>query len=94
MRASFKKSVAVTLAALALGVGIAASAPPASAHVHFGGGGFGGGFGGVFGHHFGHHFGFGMVDGGGYSDDSCVESRPLYDRWGNYVGSREVNVCD
>jgi hypothetical protein len=103
MRASLKKSIALSLAGLTLAVGIAASATPASAHIHFGGGGFGGGwnhggFGGGWNHggwnHFGWHHGFGVGYVGGYDDDSCIRYRPMYDSWGNFVGRNPVNVCD
>jgi hypothetical protein len=72
--------------AIALALGLAASAP-ASAHMHFGHGGFGhfGGWGGGY--------GLGIVDAGGYDDDSCVRWRSIFDRYGDYVGRRPVNVC-
>lgn len=83
-------------AVLAFGVALAASAP-ASAHMHFGGGGhFGGGHFGHFGH-WGHHgwggFGLGVVDVGGVDDD-CIRWRPSYDYDGDYVGRRPVNICE
>ncbi len=74
---------ALATAAVALGLGLAASAP-ASAHIHFGGG------------HWGHWggFGFGVADYGGYYDnDSCLRWRPVFDRYGNFVGRHAVNIC-
>ena len=70
--------------AIALALGLAASAP-ASAHMHFGHWGFGhcGGWGGGY--------GVGLADVGGYDD--CIRWRPIYDRYGDYVGRRPVNVC-
>jgi len=35
--------------------------------------------------------GFGFV--GGYDDDTCIRYRPMYDAYGDYIGTREVNVC-
>jgi hypothetical protein len=95
MRASLKKSIALSLAGLTLAVGIAASATPASAHIHFGGGGFGG-FGGGWNHGWNHHgwgHGFGVGYVGGYDDDSCIRYRSTFDSWGNFIGRRAVNVC-
>ena len=85
MRASAKKSIALSLAALMLGASLAASATPAAAkpwwpHPHFWGPGLGLGI------------GLGVL-GAAAAYDSCVEYRPMYDRWGNYLGQRAVNVC-
>ncbi len=93
MRASLKKSIALSLAALMLGAGLAASATPAAAkpwwphpfHHHFWGPGLGLGIGlGVL----------GLAAAWQYGADSCVEYRPIYDRWGNYLGRQAVNVCE
>jgi len=89
MRASVKKSTALSLAALTLTFGIFAATTPAAAHPwsHHG---FPGGF-------FGAAFGLGLlgsVIASQHDDDSCVQYRPTFDRWGNYIGRREVNVCD
>jgi hypothetical protein len=115
MRASLKKSIAVSLAALTLGVGLAASADPAAAGpfpfpklpikpfpikpfpikplpgpIHHPGfyGGFGPGF------------ALGVVGGAiaassAYEPpDPCIQYRPVYDAWRNYIGQRPVNVCE
>jgi hypothetical protein len=87
MRASLKKSIALSLAGLTLAIGIAASATPASAHIHFGGGGWNHGWN----HFWGHGFGVGYA--GGYGDDSCLRYRPTFDSWGNFIGRRAVDVC-
>jgi hypothetical protein len=91
MRSIRKTSIALSLAALALGAGLAASASPASAKPiiihHFHG----------FHHGFGPWFGLGVVGAvaaAGYAADSCIEYRPIYDRWGNYLGRTAVNVCE
>lgn len=92
MRASLKTSIVLSLAALTLGIGLAASATPASAKM-------------IWPHPF-HHHGFGPGFGVGlglgllgaaaseYDGNSCVAFRPAYDRWGNYLGRRAINVCD
>ena len=89
MRASLKKSIAFSLAALVLGLGVAVSATPASAKPFWP-------------HPFHHHHGWGPglgvgiglgVLGAAAAYDSALEYRPIYDRWGNYVGQRAINVC-
>jgi hypothetical protein len=67
-----------------------------------------GGFaGGDWHHHHHHHFfggfvpfayygGYPYYDSGydnDYSYDDCTEYRPVYDRYGHYLGRRPVNVC-
>ena len=90
MRNTLKTSIALSLAALALGAGLAASATPASAKPiiihHFHG----------FHHGFGPWLGLGVVGAvaAGYAAESCIEYRPTYDRWGNYLGRTPVNVCE
>lgn len=87
MRASFKTAVAGSLAALAFGVSVLGSTAPAAAHGW-------------------HHHGFwgpgiafgvlGLAAAGAYAaseESDCVRERPIYDRYGYYVGTREVNVC-
>jgi len=85
MRA-LKTTITLSLATLALGVGLAVSATPASAHMFPHPGGY-------WGHGWGHGvgFGYGIAD---YGDDGCIRFRPVYDRWGNFVGRRAVNVCE
>jgi hypothetical protein len=93
MRASLKKSIAVSLAALTLVAGLSASVTPAAAfpmgpHHHFGGFGWGLGVG----------LGLGVLGGiaaaqPGYGYGSCIRYRPAYDAWGNYIGPRPVNIC-
>jgi hypothetical protein len=110
MRASLKKSIAVSLAVLTLGVGLAASAGPAGA--------------GPFPfpklpikpfpikplpgpmHHpdfyggFGPGFALGVVGGAiaassAYEPpDPCIRYRPAYDASGNYISRLPVNVCE
>ena len=29
-----------------------------------------------------------------YADDGCYQYRPVYDRWGRYLGRRNVYVCE
>jgi hypothetical protein len=89
MRASVKKSIALSVGAMTLGFGIFAAATPAAAHPwpHHG---FHGGF-------FAGALGLGLLGGmvaSQYGDDSCVQYRPTYDRWGNYIGRRAVDACD
>jgi hypothetical protein len=37
---------------------------------------------------------FGLAAGAAIaSQDGCVRYQPMYDRWGNYIGQRPVNVC-
>ena len=38
-------------------------------------------------------YGPGPGPGPRYYGDSCWRPRPVYDRWGNYVGRRMVDVC-
>jgi len=90
MRASLKKSIAVSLAALMLASSLAVSATPAAAKTWWPGKGFGMGLG----------VGLGLGALGGiaasqpaYGYDSCVRYRPTYDQWGNYLGRQAVNVC-
>ena len=28
------------------------------------------------------------------AEDPCIQYRPVYDAWGNYLGRRAVNVCE
>ncbi len=81
MRASIKKSIAISLAALTLGAGLAASATPASAHMFFGGGGHfgGGGFGHFGGGGFGH---FGGWNHGGWNHWNHWNQFGWNHRWG------------
>jgi len=99
MRASLKKTVAGSLAALVLAAGVTLASAPASADPYWGW------------HH--HHHGYwgpaiglgiaGLAAGaiiasqgpyyGGYEYDDCTRWRPTYDAWGRYVGRRPVNVC-
>lgn len=90
MTATLKKSLAVYLAVTTLAIGVAATANPAAAkpmpphlHHHF--------------HGYGPWLGLGLVGAVAASQlayDPCVETRPIYDRWGNYLGRETVNACD
>jgi len=86
MRPSLKTAVAGSLAALVLSMSVL-GATPASAH--------GWGW---------HHHGFwgpgfaigvlGLAAAGAYAaSEDCIQERPVYDRYGYYIGTREVNVC-
>jgi hypothetical protein len=92
MRIAFKKTLAVSLAALTLGLAVVSAATPASAHYwphggyHHGHGYWGPGVAlGVFG------LAAGAVAASQYDD--CVRYRPVYDSYGNYVGREAVNIC-
>ena len=103
MRASLK-TAAVALAMLSFAGAATSSALADGVHHHAGMGaghawaGHGGGHG--WGRH-GYGWGgpglalglFGAAVATGIAVDSCVEYRPLYDAWGNYLGRRAVNVC-
>ena len=90
-----KRTLAATLGALTLGAGLAASASPAAA----GGGGF---------HHHGGWrgpalgVGLGLAVGGvlaasryqgGYYSSCHFERRPVFNRFGDVVGYRQIRVC-
>jgi len=92
MNASLKKTVAGAMAALTLSFAVFAAAPASAGpwwpHHH----GYWGGWGpvaaaGVI----------GLAAGAAIASDNynydCVRYRPVYDRWGNYIGDRPVNVC-
>ena len=87
MNASLKKTVAGAMAALTLAFAVFAAAP-ASAHPMW----------------WGHHYGWGpcaavgvlgLAAGAAIASNAydCTRYQPIYDRWGNYIGSRPVNVC-
>ena len=51
-----------------------------------------------------HHYGWGPYAAVGVlglaagaaiaaNNDDCTRYQPIYDRWGNYIGNRPVNVC-
>jgi hypothetical protein len=97
MRASVKKIVAGSLAALVLAAGVTAASTPASAdpwgwrhHRGYWGPAVGLGIAGLA---------AGAIiasqgpyyNGDGYDD--CTRWRPAYDAWGRYIGRRPVNVC-
>jgi len=104
MRASLKKTVAGSLAALTLAFALAGAATPASATPFHPG--FHGGF------HGGWHRGWGgpalglgiaglaagaiIASQGPYYNgynNGCTGYAPIYDAYGNYLGQRPVNVC-
>jgi hypothetical protein len=88
MRFALKNTIAASLAALTIGVTLV-GATPASAHWHPGG------------HHgfWGPGIAFGVLGlaAGGIAasaaEDNCIEHRPVYDRYGNFMGRQPVNVC-
>jgi hypothetical protein len=108
MRATLKTSIALSLAALTVCAGLAASTGPAAAGgwnlIKFqkfpymlppGPG--------PFPHHFHHGFGPWVAAGvigaaaaaaAASAEDPCIQYRPVYDAWGNYLGRRAVNVCE
>ena len=107
MRATLKKSIALTLAALTVSAGLAASTGPAAAWppkliIPFkpfpllpGPG--------PMPHHFHHGFGPWVAAGvigaaaaaaAASAEDPCIQYRRVYDAWGNYLGRRAVNVCE
>jgi hypothetical protein len=107
MRATLKKSIALSLAALTITAGLAASTGPAAAWppkliVPFKP------FPILPGpapmpHHF--HPGFGpwvaagvigaaAVAAAASAEDPCIQYRRVYDAWGNYLGRRAINVCE
>ena len=100
MRASLKKTVAGSLAALTLAFALAGAATPASAtpfHPGFHGGwhrGWGGpalglGIAGLA-------AGAIIASQGPYYNgynNGCTGYAPIYDAYGNYLGQRPVNVC-
>ena len=82
MRASFKNTIAASLAALTL-VGSVAAANANPWHQHY------------YGHHgfgWGPGIAFGVI-GAGIAATTCLRSHPVYDAYGNYNGQRTVNVC-
>jgi hypothetical protein len=86
MRNSLKTAVAGSLAALVLSMSVL-GATPASAHGWHHGWGWGPGI--AFGV-------LGLAAAGAYAaseESNCIQERPVYDRHGYYVGTREVNVC-
>jgi hypothetical protein len=100
MRASFKKIVAGSVAALVFAVALTASATPASA--------WGYRYGGYWGHSgWGPAVGLGILGGvaagaiiasqGPYYGPGpyygCTRMRPIYDAYGHYIGRQPVNVC-
>lgn len=109
MRATLKKSIALSLAALTISAGLAASTGPAAAWVPIQNLKFPIfpikpiPFPGPFPHHF--HPGFGPWVAAGVigaaaaaaaasAEDPCIQFRRVYDAWGNYLGRRAVNVCE
>ncbi len=103
MRNSIKNTVAASLAALVLGLGVVATSAPASAqplwwghHHHHGFWGPAAGL-GLFGLATGaiiasqyHHSYYDQPYSG---DDGCIQYRPVYNGWHQYIGTRAVNVC-
>ena len=109
MRATFRKSIALALAALTVSAGLAASTGPAAAWPWCTKCQFKQPFiplipgPGPMPHHF--HPGFGPWVAAGVigaaaaaaaasAEDPCIQYRPVYDAWGNYLGRRAVNVCE
>ena len=89
MNASLKKTVAGSLAALTLAFAVFAAAPASAGP-------------GWWGYH--NHYGWGPYAAAGViglaagaaiaaNNYDCTRYQPVYDRWGNYIGNRPVNVC-
>jgi hypothetical protein len=104
MKNVLRKVLIVGVAIAALGTTVAASTAPASARGGFGHGGFGhAGFDrdfGRFGHGFG-GFGIGLAAGAALAASTyaaygadCTALQPVYDQYGNYIGSQPVNICN
>ena len=101
MNATLKKTAVAAVAALALAGGVAVSTTsPAAAqyrHWHHGGGWgpavglgiLGGAIAGAAIANSGPYYGPGPY----YGYDDCWRPRPMYDAWGRYIGTRNVNVC-
>ena len=94
MTTNFKKALAVSLAALTMPAAVAATSTPAAAahghHAAFAAGLLGG-------------LAVGAIAAGGvapyysagpYYDDCWIDSRPVYNHWGDFVGYRRVSVCN
>ena len=110
MRAFLNKSTAIALTAALLGLGVAATTTPAAAdgawHPRYyqGGHWYGGYWGPAVGLGIlglaagaaiasqGPSYGPGPYYGPG--PDGCAAYRPVYDRWGRYLGRRWVDVCE
>jgi hypothetical protein len=93
MRAPVSKIAFAALTALALAVATLSLATPAQAQHWRGGGGHGwrggGGWGiGIYPGYYGYGYGYGYPYG-----DGCLAYRPVYNRYGEYIGRRLVNVC-
>jgi hypothetical protein len=92
MRSSLKNTLAASLAALTIGLTLVNPAPASAHNWHPGG---------FHGHHgfWGPGLALGVfglaASAVAYSsyEDNCIEYRPTYDRWGNYMGRQPVNVC-
>jgi hypothetical protein len=92
MRSSLKNTLAASLAALTIGLTLVNPAPASAHNWHPGG---------FHGHHgfWGPGLALGVfglaVSAVAYSayEDNCIEYRPTYDRWGNYMGRQPVNGC-
>ena len=94
MTTNFKKALAMSLAALTMTAAVAATSTPAAAahghHAAFAAGLLGG-------------LAVGAIAAGGvapyysagpYYDDCWIDSRPVYNHWGDFVGYRRVSVCN
>jgi hypothetical protein len=94
MISNFKKSLAVSLAGLTMTAAVAATTTPAAAaegrHAAFAAGVLGGlavsaittGAVGPY------------YAGGAYYDDCWIDSRPVYNHWGDLIGYRRVRACN
>jgi hypothetical protein len=96
MTTNFKQTLAVSLAAVTMTAAIAASATPAAAehgrHGAFAAGLLGGlAVGAIAAGGVGPYYGAGPYYGYG---ECWIDSRPVYNRWGDFVGYRRVRVCN
>jgi hypothetical protein len=87
-----RKTITATLAALTLGLGVIATASPAAAWGHRHGGWHGGAVAaGVVG---ALALGAMAASAAPAYSDCYVDERPVYNRRGQYIGTRSVRVCD
>jgi hypothetical protein len=104
MKATLKKLAATGLVALTIGGSIAVTSTPAAADWHHHGGWGGGGgvaagiigglaLGAIAGSAANGYYGGGPAYGYAPAYGCRIRPRPVYDGWGNYLGTRPTRVC-